>query len=205
MTKAVSCESHLERMARDAEEVEERVRAAVVGLTPEQLTWRPPQGGWCVGECLEHISVTNELYCEGTQVVLGGTPKIAAETAPDFKPGPIAARFIRMLEPGKRRYKAPKPFQPDAAGPVGAGAVDRFFEVHTRVGAVIDSMATVDLTRTRVASPVSSFIRFRIGDMMDVMLVHAKRHVLQAERVILHPDFPVSAGSHQAEATEEEE
>jgi DinB superfamily len=203
MPAKVPAVEHMDRLRRDAEEVEERVRALVDGMTSPQLLWHPPEGGWNVLECLEHISMTNEMYVEASNSPLTSAPKVDVAEAPDFKPGMITARFIRMLEPGNGRYKAPKPFQPDRAGKVGTEALDRFFEVHAGVLTVIDRMATVDLTRTRVVSPLMSLVRFRIGDMMDFLLVHSKRHVQQAEKVTLHDDFPVA--HLDAAATEEEE
>jgi DinB superfamily len=190
MPETISASDHLARLRRDAEEVTERVRAAVEGLSPDQLTWRPPEGGWSVVECLEHLSMTNEMYADAADRVLAEAPQIHPSRAPDFRPGVICARFIRMFQPGRGRYPAPKPFRPDVARPVGVGAVERFFSVHARTSDVIARMAHVDLTHTKIASPLSSLIRFRMGDMMDFLLVHSKRHVLQAERVILHADFP---------------
>ena len=115
----------------------------------------------------------------------------------------IAARFIRMLQPGSGRYRAPRPFRIDSGGPVGPDAVERFFRIHARVRDVIEQMAQVDMTRTKVASPVSSAVRFRIGDMMDVVLVHSKRHVQQAEKVILNAEFPTV--ETETSTTDEEE
>ena len=202
MAALVTPGAHIERLERDALEIGERIRVCVADLVSSQLTWHPPEGGWSVAECLEHLTITNGLYVEATEVVLAGTPQIDPAMAPDFKPGPIAARFIRMLEPGKGRYKAPKPFQPtrDLAR---ADAVARFFEVHSRVCELIGRLRFMDLTRTRVASPVSPMIRFRIGDMMDVVLVHSKRHVLQAEKVKLRLDFPGTSVETDANAKEE--
>jgi hypothetical protein len=190
MPERIPVSDHIERLRRDAEEVVERVRVATDVLTSDQITWSPPEGGWSVRECLEHLSVTNALYADASGEVLSRAPRIDPARAPDFKPGMLSARFIRSLAPGKGRYKAPKPFLPDAESGFGVGSVERFFAVQPRLGKVIERMVSVDFTRTKVSSPVSSMIRFRIGDMMDIVLTHSKRHVQQAEKVLLRADFP---------------
>ena len=195
MPRAVEHTEFIERLRRDAEEIEERVVAGFGDLSEEQLTWNPPEGGWNVVECLEHLSLTNELYSDAIERGLSAAPAGGRpDHMPAFKPGPFSARFIKMLQPGKGRYKAPRPFQPEGPA-VGPEAFDRFLEVHERVKALIERMASVDLTRTKVRNPVMSLLKYRAGDAMDVVLVHAKRHVLQAEKVITHPEFPVGAGA----------
>jgi len=191
MPTPVEHEAFIQRLRRDAEEIQERVIAGFGDLTDEQLTWQPTEGGWNVVECLEHLSLTNEKYAEAIEAGLSAAPSRGG--AGSFKPGPFAARFIAMLQPGKGRYKAPRSFQPD--GPtVGPEAYDRFLDVHGRIGELIERMSAVDLTRTRVRNPLMSLLKYRAGDAMDVVLVHSKRHVLQAEKVITHPDFPVNVG-----------
>jgi hypothetical protein len=42
--------------------VNERAREATAGLGDAQWSWCPPDGGWSVGQVLEHLIVTNEQF-----------------------------------------------------------------------------------------------------------------------------------------------
>jgi hypothetical protein len=39
-----------------------RAAALATELTLDQLNWKPVPGQWSVGQCLEHLAVTNEIY-----------------------------------------------------------------------------------------------------------------------------------------------
>jgi hypothetical protein len=41
---------------------DQAAQAVAAGLTDEQLNWQPAQGSWSVGQCLEHLCITNEAY-----------------------------------------------------------------------------------------------------------------------------------------------
>ena len=54
------------------------------GLNQEQLNWHPEPGAWSVGQCLEHLCITNEVYVPAIASSLAGRPVSAVQ---DIKPG----------------------------------------------------------------------------------------------------------------------
>jgi hypothetical protein len=45
---------------RRLDAVEERLRTASDGLSPRQLAWSPPEGGWGIAQVFEHLCITDE-------------------------------------------------------------------------------------------------------------------------------------------------
>ncbi len=50
------------RLAADLDANDQFAKKLVAELTDEQLNWQPAPGPWSVGQCLEHLSITNEAY-----------------------------------------------------------------------------------------------------------------------------------------------
>ena len=48
----------------------------------------------------------------------------------------------------------------------------------------------VDLARARVRIPVSGWLRIPLGSAFELLVVHSRRHLLQARRVMDADDFP---------------
>lgn len=184
---------YLDHLHAEAKATRDRVAERFGPLTEEQRRWRPPEGGWGIADCLAHLTITDTGYLDNLERSLAGRTR--GDAAPPFKPGPLATKFIRMLEPdAPRRLKAPKRFRPEE-GDAPAGTLGRYLETQDRLLKRIQELHGFDLTRIKVASPVSGLLRFRTGDALRLMVVHDKRHVAQAERVLARDDFPAgSAG-----------
>jgi hypothetical protein len=50
----------------------------------------------------------------------------------------------------------------------------------------------VDLARARVRIPISSWVRIPLGSGFQLMIVHSRRHLAQARRVMDADNFPGS-------------
>ena len=50
----------LKRLAEQVEAARARARAIAGGLSKAQLDWQPFPGRWGVGQCLEHLIVSEE-------------------------------------------------------------------------------------------------------------------------------------------------
>jgi hypothetical protein len=48
----------------------------------------------------------------------------------------------------------------------------------------------VDLARARVRLPLNGWLRIPLGSGFELMLVHSRRHLAQARRVMASDDFP---------------
>ena len=46
----------------DAETISEKVGSTFGKLSAEQINWKPNAKSWSIGQCFEHLIVTNELY-----------------------------------------------------------------------------------------------------------------------------------------------
>jgi hypothetical protein len=183
----------LRALAERVEAARARARAVAGGLSKAQLDWRPGPDRWGVGQCLEHLLVSNERLEPSVREQLAA---LRARGGPavyqGWKPGIRGGFLIRAIDPatGKRKLRTGRVFQP---GPEArAGVLQALEQSLDSLLVLIRSGDGLDLTRARVRSPMTRLITYHLGDAMTIMVVHLPRHLDQAERVKSQPGFPAS-------------
>ena len=167
---------------------DERAIALATSLSVHQLNWKPSPGEWSVGQCLEHLAVSNEVYGAAIASALSSAP---AGTANEITPGWFARYFIReYIAPGEKltRHKAPPKIRP--VPDVDASILQRFLDTNRQSRDLVERARMVDVNRVRFKNPFVAWIRFTVGTGLEILAKHESRHLLQAERVRSNPGFP---------------
>jgi hypothetical protein len=177
------------RLTSELDAADARAIALAKGLTIAQLNWQPRPRAWSVGQCLEHLSISNEVYVEPMAESLGVPPAGAVE---EIRPGWFGRWFIRTyIEPTtqKKRARAPTKIMP-VAKEIDSSILDRFIASNARVRDVITRARGHDVNRVRFRNPFVPVIRFTVGTGLQIIARHNHRHLLQAERVRQLATFP---------------
>jgi hypothetical protein len=167
---------------------DESARALMAGLTDEQLNWQPAPGSWSVGQCLEHLCITNEAYLPAIGAALRGTPDAPAE---DITPGWFGRWFLRkFVEPSNesKRVGAPAKIRPGTR--VGLSVLNRLLASNQACRELIGKTRTKDVNSIRFRNPFLPGIRFTVGTGLQIVASHERRHLKQAERVRESVSFP---------------
>jgi len=155
-------------------------------LDAERLHRRPPDGGWSVGQVLEHLCVSVEIYEPGLQATLRTARIDAASALREWKPTLFGRMLVYSLA-APRKLPTPKGMAP-ALTPRGA-VLEAFLGLHAALAARIEDTGRFDWRSAHMASPVvprmlQPLARLNLGDAYSVFVVHAERHARQIERVI---------------------
>jgi hypothetical protein len=181
MTERESPSGWADRIARELEAADARAKAVAGDLATEQLNWRRNPHEWSVGQCLDHLRATNDVYCDAMDRALTGQP---ARPVADITPGWFARWFIRNYiepSPASKRGKAPRKAVP--ALTVDAAVLERFLESNRMARDFVRRAARYDVNRIRFVNPFVPLIRFTIGSGLQILSQHERRHLLQAERI----------------------
>lgn len=165
-----------------------RARALASPLTVGQLNWRADPASWSIGQCLDHLRVSNEVYCRAIEASLRGD---GAGPVDEIAPGWFGRFFIRtVMDPqtATRKRKAPTKIIP--AADVDASIVESFVRSNDAVRQAIAHAQHHDVNRVRFVNPFVPLIRFTVGTGLEILTIHDDRHLLQAERIRNHPGFP---------------
>ncbi len=170
-------------------EVAEDSRSTFGGLSSEQLNWRPSENSWSVGQCLEHIVITNQkFYPDFERLASGNRSNSMIENWSPLT-GFFGRFLIKAVSEDSKKAKIPsKSIAPpsDVAGDI----VDRFAAHIEDVNRRIGSCAAADRNKTVVTSPFFFLATYSLDDAYTVLVEHTKRHIRQAKRVTEVDGFP---------------
>jgi hypothetical protein len=185
MNEGINCvTSEMEKTADD-------VRASFGFLSGEQLNWKPSEKSWSVGQCLEHIIKTNEMFRNDFDKLASGSRRNSLwETWSPFTV--FNGRFlIKSVTVDSKKSKVPsKAIIPPSE--IGPDIVERFCEHVAGVNELLDKCAGADLKKTVMSSPFLSVFTYTLDDAYTVLVEHTKRHIRQAKRVMTTDGFPAS-------------
>jgi hypothetical protein len=174
-----------------ASKVPAQVRADFGELRTNQLNWKPAADTWSVGQCFDHLIVSNGEYFPIFDRVLQGekTSNSIWESLPGL-PRMWGQMLIKSVSPdAMRKQKAPKILAPTTSA-VDAGIINRFLDQQLRVVDYLNTITAVDAEKIIITSPVARIITYSLLDACRVIVAHEQRHLLQAKRVMQLPEFP---------------
>ena len=161
---------------------DQRAIALARGLTVEQLNWKPRPDQWSVGQCLEHLCISGEVYLPPIASALKNRPRAPVDR---ITPGWFGAWFIRSYiapSPQTKKAAAPRKIRP-VLSVVEPSVLDRFLAMNRDVRALIERAQPYDVNRVRFVNPFIPIIRFTVGTGFEIISKHEMRHLLQAEKV----------------------
>ena len=176
------------RLSFELNGLDQTVQALVSGLGKDQLNWQAEAGAWSIGQCLEHLCLTNEAYLPAMTAALEGKRDAPVE---EITPGWFSRWFLKnFVEPSPSGKKVPAPGKIRPAARVDVAVKERFLASNKVCRELIVRARCKDVNRIRFWNPLAPGVRFTLGVGFEIITSHEQRHLLQAERVKDSPNFP---------------
>jgi DinB superfamily len=153
---------------------------AVLDLTPAQWTFRPGPGSWSIGECCEHVELTERHILQ--RIATAGPEGLDQTAGKDqFVPRAVTSRH--------RRVQAPEAMIPQGKY-VGPAAFIESFRV-TRSRAL--ALAQDESANLRgVCAPHFALKELDGYQWLLMTSSHTLRHLEQVKEILAHADFPTA-------------
>jgi hypothetical protein len=151
---------------------EENVRALMAGLTEEQLNWQLALGSWSIGQCLEHLCISDEGYLPAIAAALEGTPDASVE---DITPGWFGRWFLlKFVEPSidSTRVTTPAKIRPGTRAELSV--LERLVSTNQACRELIEKARTKKVNRIRFRNPFIGAIRFTVGTGLQIIASHER-------------------------------
>ena len=154
----------------------------------EELNLKPTPNSWSANECFHHLNLTFQSYLPSIQK---GKHKFKGSPSIEYRSGFIGDRMIRGMAPSldgtipeRRRTKTFKKVNPDHQITFVAPPIDVFLAYNHEFKAIIDQIYELNLEKIKVKSLVGNIIKFKLGDALQVVHVHNRRHIIQAKNAL---------------------
>jgi hypothetical protein len=159
-------------------------------LSPAQINWRPPDEGWSVGQCFEHLIKSNELFYSDLDKIAEGTRRNSFLENYSPLSGVFGSLLISSLKKDERKFKAPtEKIVPPSE--IDVNIIEIFAGHQAELIGKIRRTENIDWNKTKITSPFMQLMTYKLSDGFQVIVEHEKRHFRQAERVMKASGFPL--------------
>ena len=191
-------DERISQITGDLRHVADDARATFGGLSSEQLNWKAAENSWSVGQCLEHIVITNEKFYPDLEKLASGSRRNSLIETWSPLTGFFGRFLIKAVSEDSKKSKVPS----NTVAPpsdIAPDIVDRFV-LHIRdVNRKIEPCAGADRQRTVLTSPFFFLATYSLDDAYTALVEHTKRHIRQAKRVVAAEGFPAKAAEVSAQ------
>lgn len=156
--------------------------------TLDETTWgrSPRSGKWSVARCVEHLNMTSSAYLPVLRAALKDARaqgRIARN--PAYELDFWGWLLVKSIEPPPRfRMKTPDPFVPPTIEPKEK-VLREYDDLQGELVALLDDAADLALGKIKIISPFNANIRYSAYSAFRVIPCHQRRHIWQAERVLV--------------------
>jgi hypothetical protein len=159
-------------------------------LSSGQINFKPSAKSWSIGQCFEHLIITNSLYFPAIQKVIDGKHTNNFFSKIPFSTNLISALMKNSLSPDqKRKMKTFKIFEPVASN-IRHTIIDDFAVNQRQLIEMVKAVQGMDIHNIKIAEPLSVALNLRLDDAFEILMLHEQRHFNQAMQVFKVGGFP---------------
>ena len=177
--------------------VAEETKRVFGQLSAEQINWKPSEGEWSIGQCFDHLIISNRPFLTIIEDIGQGRRRRRAWERVPLLPRLFGRLLIRTLRPDTgRNVKAPRALNPSTSQ-IPAAIITSFVEQQNRLLQLMEGTHGLELPRMTITSPVARLITYSLMDAYRLIVVHEQNHFVQASRLLQLTGFPRSAITKQ--------
>jgi hypothetical protein len=179
----------IEKFLSEAPLLIETANKKFSGLSESQINWKSSKERWSIGECVEHLVITQNLYNSKIKEL---QPLFAnsSEGEVKFKHTFGGRMILKYVDPDSTTTtKTFKVFNPSSKQ-INTDIIRSFCEEVETMISFAKKLKGANLTKLKISSPLTKLLKMNVGDALLINLYHNKRHLNQAEKVLNENNFP---------------
>ncbi|MBO3272888.1 DinB family protein [Hymenobacter sp. NBH84] len=175
----------LDQLTADLRALQDTVAQDFRPLTDDQLNRRPGPGKWSVGQCLEHLNIIGGLYLPVIAHKLQQAQTRTSRPADTVKRGLVGRRLTEAMRvpASEKATKTPQQYAPSGSR-LPRTVIEVFNRQADELLTLLQQAREVNINSIRIPNVVIPLLRLRLTDQLELLVVHAQRHIAQAERVL---------------------
>lgn len=152
-------------------------------LSEEILNWKVNEDKWSIGQCIDHINVTNKQYFSVFDKVLEDNYKSHWMAKIPGVTNMFGNMIFNSVKPiTEKKVKTFPVFEPTQSN-IGINVIEEFKEIQNRLQQYFEKVDNLDAEKIIISSPVNKYIVYSLAKAIDIVVVHEQRHFNQAKKV----------------------
>lgn len=157
---------------------EAQVRKLASEVDAEAFVTPPSPGAWSPAACIDHLVITARQFLPLWDKALAASKPGKGEARYAF----WERKFAALLEPPYRmKGKTQAAFEPKTANSKDE-VIELYFASHELVKQRAEILRERDIAKIDIVSPFASWMKYNIAFSFDLLLVHERRHLWQAQQ-----------------------
>ena len=180
----------IQEMLQNGNESGEKAKAEFSNLSLTQLNWKPAEKSWSIGQCLDHLIISDCLYFPALKKITEGKHEMNFwETWSPFT-GLFGKILVTQInENPRKKLKAPNIFTPSQSY-IDIGIIERFHKHLESLFEYIAGCQRIDIDKTHITSPALKLVTYSLRNAITILIQHEHRHINQALKLKQEKDFP---------------
>jgi len=167
-------------IADNINEITRKVIKEFGHLTTEQLNRKISAKTWSIGQCIDHIIVSNETYLPVLSEIAEGRHKSTFWEINNLLSNYTGRRMIKTLGLEiTKKFKSPKQFLPSKSE-IPISIIGDFKRHQDKMLELFRILENDKFSDKVITSPVAALITLRVKDVIEIIIVHEQRHLQQA-------------------------
>ncbi len=177
------------KFIEDLRQISAEAKNIFGGLSGGQINWKPSSESWSVGQCFDHLVVTNKMELRAIEKAVRGEHTQTFWERLPLLPTVFGKLLLKMVDPeSAKKFKAPKNFRPSQSD-VDPQILEEYFETTAKVIEFMGAGKNIDTKKMIITSPIPR-ITYSLFVAYQTIALHDRRHFNQAKRVFEMEGFP---------------
>jgi hypothetical protein len=159
-------------------------------LSEDQINWKPSVETWSIAECIDHIVITNKLYLNEIKKQFAVKHIKTDCSKSEIKHKWLSKFIIKAVDPVNIKKSKTFPVFMPSMSKYKKDIFNYFYEVQNNLINLVSSSKDLDFNKYVMSSPAAKIIKENFCDVLEIIRLHNRRHLNQAEKLINHPNFP---------------
>jgi len=176
----------LDQLESQLNELLVQLRSHFAVQPQDTLNTPPAPGQWSAQACFAHLNAQFDYYLPRIELALHKAKSRRWASVPERKSNGLGRRAIRAADPAfmaQKPRKSPKKIDPNKLLLRIRENELKIFLINIELMLrLLRQAREVDLNKARVKPMRWGFSDFLLGDLLEYLVLHAKRHTIQAER-----------------------
>ena len=196
MSHNVSVQQLLRQLEQLSIRLSEIVKRDFFPLQQHQLFWKEDLKNWSIAECLEHLNLVAARQHKKIATQLNKAKKIKSVQKTMHKQHWWTIRKLNKLKLTDQNnvlsfLDSPSKYHPtlDINSPAHQ-VVQTFLEYQDNILQFIADAKVVQINSARISIAFWGLLNIDLGDFLSLLIYHNERHIVQAQRIHYHEQFP---------------
>lgn len=179
----------IQKFIEDLHQISAEAKSVFGNLSDEQINWKPNAESWSIGQCFEHLVVTNKMEFRAIEKAVRGEHTQTVWEKMPILPTIFGKFLLKMVNPeSTRKFKAPKNFRPSQSE-VSSKILEEYFEISEKAVGFMKASKNLDTAKMIITSPIPR-ITYSLFVAYKTIALHDRRHFNQSKRVLQTQGFP---------------